>query len=50
MHDWVLSLAIFTPLIGVALMLVMPKENETLIKSTALLTTLVTAGFGGYIL
>jgi NADH-quinone oxidoreductase subunit M len=50
MHDLVLSLAIFTPLIGVAVMLLLPKENETLIKSTALLATLVTAGFGGYIL
>src|SRR5690349_4948501 len=50
MHDWVLSLAIFTPLIGVAVMLVIPKESETFIKSVALLTTLVTAGFGCYIL
>jgi NADH-quinone oxidoreductase subunit M len=50
MHDWVLTLAIFTPLIGVVLMMFTPKENETLVKSVALLTTLVTAGFGGYIL
>src|SRR4051812_3753974 len=50
MHDWVLSLATFTPLIGAVVILLTPKENETLIKSFALITTLATAAFGVNIL
>ncbi|MEY2425648.1 MAG: NADH-quinone oxidoreductase subunit [Actinomycetota bacterium] len=48
--NWALSLAMFLPLAGVVLMMLIPKENELLIKQTALVTTLVTAGVGGWIL
>ncbi len=48
--NWALSLAIFLPLVGVALILIIPKENELLIKQVALATTIATAGVGGWIL
>jgi NADH-quinone oxidoreductase subunit M len=50
LHEWSLSLAMFLPLVGVALMMLIPKDNELLIKQTALVTTLATAGVGGWIL
>jgi NADH-quinone oxidoreductase subunit M len=49
-ETWVLTLAMFTPLIGAALILLIPKQNELFIKQVALATTLVTAVWGVYIL
>ena len=50
MHDWVLTLAMFTPLAGALLIMLIPKENELLVKQTALATTILTAVWGGWIL
>ena len=44
--DWALTLAVFIPIVGMALVLMIPKAQETAIKATALLTALVTAGVG----
>ncbi|MEI7593874.1 MAG: NADH-quinone oxidoreductase subunit M [Actinomycetes bacterium] len=46
LDSWGLSLATFVPLIGVAIMLVIPKAEEQLHKVVALVTTLVTAAIG----
>ncbi len=48
--NWALSFAMFLPLAGVVLMMLIPKDSELLIKQTALATTIATAGVGGYIL
>ncbi|HVF75283.1 MAG TPA: NADH-quinone oxidoreductase subunit M [Acidimicrobiales bacterium] len=50
MHSWALTLAVFLPLVGVALLAFVPKESEATIKSVALLTTLVTAAVGVWIM
>jgi NADH-quinone oxidoreductase subunit M len=47
---WVLSLAIFLPMVGVAIMMFIPRQEETALKSVALLTSLATMGMGVYIL
>ena len=39
---WLLSLVVFLPVVGMAIVLLIPRSDETLIKSTALLTTLAT--------
>ena len=39
--DWALTLAVFVPLVGMALVLMIPKAQETAIKTTALVTALV---------
>src|SRR3990172_611398 len=44
--DWALTLAVFLPLVGMALVLAIPRAQEQGIKWTALLTSLVTAGVG----
>lgn len=44
--DWALTLAVFVPLVGMALVLVIPRAQEQAIKTTALLTSLVTLGVG----
>jgi len=44
--DWALTLAVFVPLVGMALVLMIPKAQETAIKTTALVTALVTGGIG----
>ena len=44
--DWALTLAVFVPLVGMALVLMIPKAQETAIKTTALVTALVTGGVG----
>lgn len=44
--DWALTLAVFVPLVGMALVLVIPRAQEQAIKATALLTSLVTLGVG----
>src|SRR5436305_1271118 len=47
---WALSAAIFVPMIGVVVMMLLPRREEVLIKSVALGTALVTMGVGVYIL
>ena len=44
--SWALTLAVFLPLVGMAIVLLIPKAEEGLIKVVALLTTLVTAAVG----
>ena len=47
---WVLTLTTFTPIVGLALVLLIPKVEEQLIKVVTLATTLVTLGFALYVL
>ncbi len=47
---WVLTLTTFTPVVGLALVLLIPKVEEQTIKVVALVTSLVTLGFAIYIL
>jgi len=42
---WGLSLVVFVPVVGAALLLLVPREEEQTVKALALLTTLVTFGF-----
>jgi NADH-quinone oxidoreductase subunit M len=44
--DWALTLAVFIPLVGMGLVLVLPRAQEAAIKATALVTSLVTLGVG----
>ncbi|MBM3658581.1 MAG: NADH-quinone oxidoreductase subunit M [Actinobacteria bacterium] len=44
--DWALTAAVFVPLVGMALVMIIPKAEETAIKVTALLTSLVTLAIG----
>ena len=44
--DWALTLAVFTPLVGMAIVMVIPRAEETAIKAVALLTSLVTLAIG----
>jgi NADH-quinone oxidoreductase subunit M len=46
---WVLTLAIFTPAVGAAILILIPARYETAIKSVALATSLVAFGFGVYV-
>ncbi|HSL56400.1 MAG TPA: NADH-quinone oxidoreductase subunit M [Acidimicrobiales bacterium] len=46
LDDWGLTLAVFLPLVGVAVMAVIPKAEEQLHKMVALLTTLAVAVVG----
>ncbi len=45
---WVLTGAIFLPVVGAIVLIFIPRRNELMIKATALITTLVTFGFGIY--
>jgi NADH-quinone oxidoreductase subunit M len=45
-HNWVLSVGTFLPLAGVLIMLFIPKREETLHKTIALVTALATLGVG----
>ena len=45
-HNWMLSVGTFLPLLGVLLLLVVPKANEQLIKKVALFTSIATAAVG----
>ncbi len=45
-QDWGLTLMVFTPLAGVALMMLFPKEADESHKLIALASSVVTAGFG----
>jgi len=44
--DWALTLAVFTPLVGAVVMLLIPRAEEELHKLVALGTTLATMGIG----
>jgi NADH-quinone oxidoreductase subunit M len=44
--DWALTLAVFIPAVGMAIVLLIPRAEEQLIKIVTLLTTLVTLGVG----
>ncbi len=49
-EDIALSTAVFLPLVGALLLMVVPRENEGAQKLIALLTTLATMGVGIYLL
>jgi NADH-quinone oxidoreductase subunit M len=44
--DWALTLAVFIPLVGMALVLMIPRAQETAVKLTALVTAVATLGVG----
>jgi len=44
--DWLLTLAVFTPLVGAVVMLLIPKAEEELHKLVAVVTTIVTLAWG----
>jgi NADH-quinone oxidoreductase subunit M len=46
LNDWGLSLAVFLPLVGAAIMAFIPRAEEQLHKVVALVTTLAVAGVG----
>ncbi len=41
-NSWGLSLLVFVPLIGAAVMMLVPKEEEALLKQVALVTSVIT--------
>ena len=45
-QEWALTLAIFVPAVGLAVILLIPRAQEEAIKWAALITTLVTLGVG----
>ncbi|MGZ4756563.1 MAG: complex I subunit 4 family protein [Acidimicrobiia bacterium] len=45
-QEWALTLAIFLPAVGLAIILLLPKAEETAAKAVALITTLATLGVG----
>src|SRR5215211_7752796 len=48
--DWVLTLAVFTPLVGAIVMMLVPRDREDAHKVIALVTTLATLAMGVYLL
>jgi NADH-quinone oxidoreductase subunit M len=44
--NWALTLAVFIPIVGMVIVLLIPKAEENLIKAVALLTTLLTGAVG----
>ena len=44
--DWALTLAVFLPAVGMAIVLLIPRAEETAVKVVALVTTLATLGVG----
>jgi NADH-quinone oxidoreductase subunit M len=48
--DWALTLAVFLPAVGMAIVLLIPRTEETLIKVVTLVTSLATLGVGVAIL
>ena len=50
MDDWALTLAIFLPAVGAAVIGFIPRRAEGALKATALLFTLATAAVGAYLL
>ena len=49
-HNWILSVGTFLPLVGVLIMLFIPKREENLHKTIALVTALATLGVGVFTL
>ncbi len=49
-NNWLLSVITFVPLVGAAIVMLIPKAEEQLIKMTALLTSFVALGLGIYML
>ena len=49
-HNWLLPLITFVPIIGAAVMMVIPKAQETAHKAIGVVTSLVAAGLGVYLL
>ena len=49
-NNWALSVAVFLPLVGVGVMLLIPRSEEQLHKLVALVTSLATAAMGVYLL
>ena len=47
-NNWALSVAVFLPLAGIAVMMFIPRAEEQLHKLVALVTALATAGVGVY--
>jgi NADH-quinone oxidoreductase subunit M len=47
---WVLSVGVFLPIAGALLLMLIPRESETTLKTAALLTTLLTLAAGVYVL
>src|SRR4051794_3781204 len=47
---WALSLAIFLPMAGALVLMVLPRESEDTLKGVALVTSLATLGVGVYLL
>ena len=45
-EDWALTLAVFIPLVGAVVMLLIPKAEEELVKAVALVTSLATLAVG----
>jgi NADH-quinone oxidoreductase subunit M len=50
LKDWGLTLAVFLPLVGAVAMLAVPRANELRHKQIAVVTTLLTAGVGVWLL
>jgi NADH-quinone oxidoreductase subunit M len=48
--NWALSAAVFLPLAGALVVMLIPRAQETAIKTVTLLTTLATAAVGGFVL
>jgi NADH-quinone oxidoreductase subunit M len=49
-HDWALTAAVFAPMAGAVLLMLVPRESEATLKLVALATTAVTAAVGVYLL
>jgi len=45
-HEWALTLGVFLPAVGLAIILVLPRAKETAAKTVALVTTAATFGVG----
>lgn len=50
LNEWGITAMVFAPLLGVLIMLAIPKTQEQLLKVIALGTTLITGGIGVYLL
>jgi len=50
LEHWALSLGVFIPLAGAAVMMVVPRAEEEAHKAIALLTSLLTLATGVYII
>ena len=49
-NNWLLSVITFVPLVGAAIVMLIPKAEEQLIKMTALVTSFAALGLGIYML